>query len=129
MNVEEQIYKENILDHYKNPRNTGPLSPRTWNHRELNTSCGDSIELYVRLGSDGRVEAASFEGRGCAISQAAASMLTDAVRGMTVDELRALGQDDVMELLGIPVGPTRIKCAMLGLKTLQRGLDMHLAGN
>lgn len=122
MSVEEQIYKENILDHYKNPRNAGPLSPRTWSHRELNTICGDSIELYVRLGG-GRVEAATFEGRGCAISQAAVSMLTDAIRGMTVDDLRALGQDDMMKLLGIPVGPARMKCAMLGLKTLQRGLE------
>lgn len=121
---EQLIYKENILDHYRNPRNAGRLDAFSFSHREMNTSCGDHIEMFVRLDGGGTVEDVRFEGRGCAISQAAVSMLTDRIRGMAADEIGLLGQADIVKLLGIPVGVSRLKCALLGLKTLQKGFDL-----
>ncbi len=122
---DEAMYKENILDHYREPRNAGRLDPCTFSHKELNQSCGDTIEMFVLLDA-GRVTGVRFDGQGCAISQAAASMLTDFVKGKIVDELRALGKDDVFAMLGVPVGPTRIRCALLGLLTIQAGLNDYL---
>jgi nitrogen fixation NifU-like protein len=127
--LEQQIYKENILDHYRNPHNAGRLDGATFSHHEMNTSCGDHIELFVVIGRDGTVENVRFDGRGCAVSQASASMLTDAMKGMAEDELRKLGPEDVLKLLGVPVGPTRLKCALLSLKTLQKGLDVWHAAS
>ena len=121
---EQLIYKENILDHYRNPHNTGRLDAPSFSHREMNTSCGDDIDLTVKIGENGTVDDIRFDGRGCAISQAAVSMLTDHVKGMAPDEIMKLGQADIMRLLGVPVGPTRLKCALLGLKTLQKGNDL-----
>lgn len=126
---EQLIYKENILDHYRHPHNTGRLENADISHRELNTSCGDDVRIYVKLDNGGAIREIRFDGRGCAISQAAVSMLTDHVQGMAADEIMKLGQSDVTKLLGVPIGPMRSKCATLGLKTLQKGFETHLAKN
>ncbi|MBI4457770.1 iron-sulfur cluster assembly scaffold protein [Candidatus Uhrbacteria bacterium] len=120
----EEIYKENILDHYRHPRNRGAFSPCAFKHREINASCGDDLELFVDL-ADGKMRKVAFEGRGCAVSIAAVSMLTEHVAGMTLAEIEKLGKDAMLGLLGIPVGPSRLKCALLGLKTLQNGIAAH----
>jgi nitrogen fixation NifU-like protein len=123
---DEAMYQEEILEHYRMPHNKGTLADATFSHRELNQSCGDTIDLYVRLDAEGRVADVKFDGSGCAISQASVSMLTDHVKGMAVDDLRKLTQDDVFRLLGITIGVTRLKCALLGLRTLEVGLQNHL---
>ena len=113
----DDFYRENILDHYRNPRNSGHLEhPRT--AEGVNPLCGDelSVELSVE---DGVVRDVRFNGRGCAISQAAASMISDVVKGKTVDEVAALGSEDVLEELGIPLTPIRLKCALLSVSVLK----------
>jgi len=119
----EIIYQENILDHYRHPHNFGGLADASFNRREANYSCGDEVELFVKLDGRGRVVEARFQGRGCAISQAATSMLTDHIIGLTKKEMVELDADDVAELLGVVVGPSRLRCATLGLKALQAGLE------
>jgi len=119
---DEQMYRENILEHSREPRNKGKIADATVAHRELNHSCGDEIELYLKIENDKLVDV-RFDGHGCAISQASVSMLTEKIKGMTVAELRALTKEDVFALLGIEVGMTRLRCALLGLKTLEMGLD------
>lgn len=116
----EDLYREVILDHYQNPRNYGTLEPSDISYEEDNPVCGDHIRLDLRL-KDGRVSEVRFSGHGCAISQASASMLTEAIQGKTLEELRAFGKDDVLNMLGIPLGPVRIKCALLSLKVLKAG--------
>ena len=109
--MEDELYREVLLEHYKHPHNAGRLDDATHAHKELNPSCGDAVELFVRVGADGRVEDVKFDGRGCAISQASASMLTDKIKGMTLDEIRTMKQDDVFEMLSVPIGAGRIRCA------------------
>lgn len=121
----EDMYRENILEHYREPRNVGTLPDATFSHREINQSCGDTIDLYVKLDASGVVSDVRFEGQGCAISQASVSMLTEHIKGMPAEKLATLGQEDIFGLLGFPVGMTRIRCALLGLKTLQLGLAEH----
>jgi nitrogen fixation protein NifU and related proteins len=121
MSEDQLIYKENILDHYKHPRNKHELSPAQ-RHEEKNPLCGDVITVYLR--TDGiAIHDISFEGKGCAISQASMSMLTERLKGVPVSEARALSKDDVLEMLGIPIGVVRMKCAMLGLRTTQAVID------
>jgi len=117
----EDLYREAILDHYQNPRNYGTLEPADISYEEDNPVCGDHIRLDLRL-KDGRVSEVRFSGHGCAISQASASMLTEAIQGKTLDELKAFGKDDVLGLIGIQLGPTRLKCALLSLKVLKAGV-------
>jgi nitrogen fixation NifU-like protein len=116
----EDLYREVILDHYQNPRNYGTLEPADISYEEDNPVCGDHIRLDLRL-KDGRVSEVRFSGHGCAISQASASMLTEAIQGKTLEELQAFGKDNVLDMLGIPLGPVRIKCALLSLKVLKAG--------
>jgi nitrogen fixation protein NifU and related proteins len=116
----EDLYREAILDHYQNPRNYGTLEPADVSYEEDNPVCGDHIRLDLRL-QDGRVSEVRFSGHGCAISQASASMLTETIQGKTLDELKAMGKDDILEMLGIPLGPVRLKCALLSLKVLKAG--------
>jgi len=116
----EDLYREVILDHYQNPRNYGMLEPADISYEEDNPVCGDHIRLDLRL-KDGRVDEVRFSGHGCAISQASASMLTEAIQGKTLEELKAFSKDDVLDLLGIPLGPVRMKCALLSLKVLKAG--------
>jgi len=120
------MYRQQILDHYKNPRNYGELEDPTFTHVGENPMCGDEIRVDVRLGEDGEtLEAVRFRGDGCAISQASASMLTQELHGMTVDEVRDLDRDDVTDLLGVDISPMRIKCAVLAEKVAQDGIDIH----
>jgi nitrogen fixation NifU-like protein len=117
----EDLYREAILDHYQNPRNYGVLENATLSYEEDNPVCGDHIRLDVVV-DDGRVSDVRFSGHGCAISQASASMLTEEMLGKTVDELKALDKDFILDMLGIPLGPVRLKCALLSLKVLKAGL-------
>ncbi len=125
MGMGSDMYRQQILDHYRNPRNYGELEDPTFTHIGENTSCGDEIEVFVSLDDEGRVEAVSFTGDGCAISQAAASMLSEEVRGMTLEDLYDLDRDDVLDLLGVEVTPMRLKCAVLAEKVLQDGARIH----
>ena len=117
----EDLYREVILDHYQNPRNYGTLEPADISYEEDNPVCGDHIRLDLRV-QDGRVSEVRFSGRGCAISQASASMLTEAIQDKTLEEVKAFSKDDLLDLLGIPLGPVRIKCALLSLKVLKAGV-------
>ncbi|HYX87629.1 MAG TPA: SUF system NifU family Fe-S cluster assembly protein [Gaiellales bacterium] len=117
----DDFYRENILDHYKNPRNSGHLDHPTATAEGVNPLCGDELAVELQI-TDGVVEDVRMNGRGCAISQAAASMISDVVKGKTVDEVRALGRDDVLEELGIPLTPIRLKCALLSVNVLRVAL-------
>jgi len=117
----DSLYREAILDHYRNPRNKGTLEPAEFSYEDVNPLCGDEIRIDVRTDGE-RVTAIRFTGRGCAISQAAASILTEMVDGQSLDEVKAISRDDLLEELGVPISPARMKCAMLGLKVLKAGL-------
>lgn len=126
MGLGSDMYRQQILDHYRNPRHYGELEAPSFTHIGENTSCGDEIEVYVRLADDDEtIEAVSFTGEGCAISQAAASMLTGELAGLTLDELYELDRDDVLDLLGVEVTPMRIKCAVLAEKVFQDGAKIY----
>jgi len=114
----DSIYRDQILDHYRNPRNRGTLEHPDRTAFDSNPLCGDEIRVDLRLNGD-VVEEMRFTGRGCAISQAATSMLSEEVVGRTLDEVKALTRQDVLDLLGIPLTPVRLKCALLGLKVLK----------
>jgi nitrogen fixation protein NifU and related proteins len=118
----DALYRDYILDHYKNPRNYGDLDDPKVSVEGQNPLCGDHLHLDVRV-EDGRVSAIRFSGKGCAISQAATSMLTEMVEGKSVDEVVALGREDIVEEVGIPLSPMRLKCALLGLGTLKVALN------
>ena len=118
----EQLYREVILDHYKAPRNHGLLEPHDAIAEGQNPLCGDEVTVSVRFGEGDVIEAVGFEGRGCAISQAATSMLTDLVKGRTAQEVSAMPKDELLEEIGIPLSPVRLKCALLALKTLKVGV-------
>jgi nitrogen fixation NifU-like protein len=112
----DDFYKEYILDHYRNPRNFGHLEHPTAVAEDLNPLCGDKIQMELLVGDDGKVADVRFSGKGCAISQASASMLTETLKGKTLEEVAHLSHDVVLENVGIGISPTRMKCAMLGLK-------------
>jgi len=115
------LYREYILDHYQNPRNYGEMEDPDISHEEYNPLCGDRLVFQLKLNND-RVVDVKFYGEGCAISQASASMLTEVVAGKSVEELKAITKDDILEMLGIPIGPVRMKCALLSLKALKAGI-------
>ena len=115
----DDFYREFILDHYKNPHNFGELPDATHRYHDTNPLCGDEITMFLKIGADDRVDDVAFTGKGCAISQASASILTDEVRGKTLDEVKAIDREHILENLGIPISPARIKCALLSLKTLK----------
>lgn len=115
----DDFYKEYILDHYRNPRNYGHLDRVDVAAEDLNPLCGDTIKMELALDGAGRIEDIRFSGKGCAISQASASMLTDTVKGMKLEDVARISHDAVLENVGIGISPTRMKCAMLGLKVLK----------
>ncbi len=117
------LYRENLLDHYKNPRNFGTIKKADISHHEYLASCGDDLTIFVKLDKDNKIVDVKFQGKGCAISQASASMLTERIKGMSLEELHALMREDIFEMLGTEIGPGRIKCALLPLKTLMKGVE------
>lgn len=116
----DTLAREIILDYYRNPRNKGRLENATVSHEEKNPTCGDVVRIDLLI-ADERVQDVRFSGHGCSISQAAASMLTEMVRGQTLDEVRAIDKRAVLDALGVELGPARLKCALLGLKALKVG--------
>jgi nitrogen fixation NifU-like protein len=114
----DDMYRDYILDHYKNPRNQGELSGATNTYADSNPLCGDELSMALRI-EDDRVADVRFSGKGCAISVASASILTEEIKGKTLDEIKAYDRDHILENLGIPISPARIKCALLSLKTLK----------
>ena len=126
MGMGSDMYRQQILDHYKNPRNKGEMADPDFSHTGENPSCGDTITMNVKLDADGEtIEFVSFTGDGCAISQASASMLSEQLRGMTLSELDAMDTDDVTEMLGVDISPMRIKCAVLARQVAQDGAKIH----
>lgn len=117
------LYRDDILDHYRRPRNFGRLHDADRSRREANFSCGDDVEVFVRLSGDGMIGTMSFEGRGCAISQAAASMLTEKAIGVSPDEIGRWGLGEMAGILGVEIGPGRERCATLALQALQKALS------
>jgi nitrogen fixation protein NifU and related proteins len=115
----DDLYREEILSHYKRPHNWGPMETPDLEFEDSNPLCGDELKVMLRVGDDGTVDEVRFEGHGCAISQAAASMVSDEVKGMKVDELLRLERSFVLDLLGIDISATRMKCALLSLKVLK----------
>ena len=121
MNEFDQLYREVILDHYKNPRGHGAIEGADAQAEGQNPLCGDEVAIFVALDGD-KIENVRFRGRGCAISQAATSMLVEMVRGRTVDEVASMPRDELLEEVGIPLTPVRLKCALLGLGVLKVAL-------
>ena len=120
------MYRQQILDHYKNPRNYGEMEDPDFSHVGENPSCGDTIQVDVQLADDDEtIEAVSFTGDGCAISQAAASLLTKELPGKSIEELQEMDTDDITELLGVDISPMRIKCAVLARQVAQDGAKLH----
>jgi len=116
----DNLYRDFILEHYRQPHNRGVLDPADLAFADSNPTCGDEMSMTLRLDeAKERVADVAFDGRGCAISQASASILTDELRGLSLDELRAIDPRDVVENLGVPIGPARLKCALLSFKVLQ----------
>ncbi|HXF33989.1 MAG TPA: SUF system NifU family Fe-S cluster assembly protein [Candidatus Acidoferrales bacterium] len=114
----DDLYKEYILDHYRNPRNFGHLDHADVTAEDLNPLCGDKIRVELKL-DDGKIEDVRFSGKGCAISQASMSMLTESLRGQRLEDVARMPKEAVLENVGIGISPARMKCAMLGLKVLK----------
>lgn len=123
----DDIYRQYILEHYREPRNHGHLEAPTLHAADINPLCGDRIEIDLLVEGD-RIRAVRFDGRGCAISQAAASMLTEEIDGKTLDEVRALSPESILDLLGVPIGPARQRCALLSLRVLHQAVGGSYTG-
>ena len=123
MNEFDQMYREVILDHYKNPRGHGEIEGADAQAEGVNPLCGDEVSIFVQFGDDGEtVDDVKFSGRGCAISQASTSMLMEMVKGKTASEIAELPKEQLLEEVGIPLTPIRLKCALLGLGVLKVAL-------
>ncbi len=120
-----ELYQEAILDHYKNPRNFGPLDPCTFSHDGENPLCGDMLEIHVHLDDDDHVHKARFEGQGCAISQASTDIFLTHIQGQPIETVLSMTQNDLLNELGVDVPNLRIKCAILPLITVQDGAKIH----
>ena len=121
----QDIYQEQLIDHYKHPRNFKQLEKADLVNRELNPSCGDEIETYLKLAGDKIIEV-GFSGHGCAVSLGVTSMLSEILVGKSLDELEQISKTTLDELVGVVIGPTRINCELLGLKTFQKSIKQKL---
>ncbi len=119
------MYREHILDHYKHPRNFGQLEKADFSHKEYNPVCGDNLQFQIKLDKEGKVGDVRFSGSGCAISLASASLLSDEIKGKTEEQIKQYTRVDVMSLLGIELGPIRLKCAMLSLDTIKNAFMIY----
>src|SRR5579875_533794 len=117
--MDDELYREYILEHYKRPHNWGELEHADLEAHDLNPLCGDELQVQLAVDDEGRIEQIAFSGHGCAISQASASMVSDEVKGMPVSDLLKLDRSFVLDLLGIDISAQRMKCAMLSLKVLK----------
>ncbi len=118
----DDLYRETIIDRYQNPRFRGQLDPHTHSYEDDNPVCGDHIRIDLRVDDKDMVTEAKFSGEGCSISQASADLLMEKVTGMPIADVRNLGKQDILDLLGIDLGPVRLKCALLSLKVLKGGV-------
>ena len=116
----DEMYREHILDHYKYPRHHGTLETPDVTYEDANPLCGDRMRMDFKL-TDGRIAEVAFSGHGCSISQASASMLCEKISGQSLEEVKKISRDDVLEMLGIELGPVRLKCALPALKTMKAG--------
>jgi nitrogen fixation NifU-like protein len=119
--MDSSLYREQIIDLYEHPLNYGTLDPHDFSYEEDNPLCGDVIRIDVRLDEEKRIASVKWSGDGCAISQASASLLTDEIKGMTLDEVKAFSKERLLELIGVPLSMARVKCALLSLKVLKAG--------
>ena len=118
----DDLYRELIVDRYKNPQYRGSLDPHDIAFEDDNPLCGDHIKIELRVDPQQRVSEAAFDGHGCAISQASADLLLESIQGKSLDEVKALTKEDVLDMLGLELGPVRLKCALLSLKVLKAGV-------
>jgi nitrogen fixation NifU-like protein len=118
----DDLYRDQIIDRYKNPQMKGTLDPHDYSYEDDNPLCGDRIRIDLRVAPEGIVTEAGFSGTGCAISQAAADLLVESVVGKSLDDIKQLTRQDILDLLGIELGPVRLKCALLSLKVLKAGV-------
>jgi nitrogen fixation NifU-like protein len=118
----DDLYREVIIEHYKNPGYRGSLDPHDISFEDENPLCGDQIKIDLRVDENGKVTEAAFDGHGCAISQASADLLLESVIGKSTEEIKLLNKSDILDMLGIELGPVRLKCALLPLKILKAGV-------
>lgn len=118
----DDLYREQIIDRYKNPLYRGSLDPHDISFEDDNPLCGDHIRIDLRVDGDQRITEAAFDGHGCAISLASADLMVESVVGKSLDEVKQISKEDILELLGIELGPVRLKCALLSLKVLKAGV-------
>jgi nitrogen fixation NifU-like protein len=118
----DDLYREVIIEHYKHPGYRGPLDPHDIQFADNNPLCGDHIEITLQTAQDGTVKDARFDGHGCAISQASADLLIESIIGKPLEDVKKLTKQDILDMLGIDLGPVRLKCALLSLKVLKAGV-------
>jgi nitrogen fixation NifU-like protein len=117
----DDLYREQIIDRYKNPRYRGHLDPHDISYEDDNPLCGDHIRIELRVDESGKVTEAVFDGKGCSISQASADLVVESVIGKAMEDVKHMEKEEVLDLLGIDLGPVRLKCALLSLKVLKAG--------
>jgi nitrogen fixation NifU-like protein len=126
----DELYRELILDHYKNPKHKGKLAPSQYEFEDENPLCGDHLEIYIQTDANGVVLDAKFEGHGCAISMASADLLMDSIIGQNLEHVKKLSKQDILDMLGIELSPVRLKCALLSLKVAKAAAyEMQEAGD
>lgn len=118
----DDFYRDLIIDRYQHPHHRGTLDPQDITFQDSNPLCGDEIRIDLRVDGDGRVSEVAFSGQGCAISMASADLLLESIQGKTLEEIQAISKEDILEMLGIELGPVRLKCALLSLKVLKAGV-------